>query len=117
VFDFEYPAGLLDGVPSHWYAIVGTGTGHVVRDYQGIANAPVGSPVAIVIMEPGGADQDAFVSRYDPQGRYISDSWYRTREDALEDAAAGYAIGPGDWHPVPDDAPDIEVFVFKNATY
>jgi hypothetical protein len=117
VLDFEYPTGLLDGLPSHWYAVVGTGAGRVVRDYQGMANAPVGSPVALLILEPGGGDQDAFVSRYDAQGRYVSDSWYRTREDALEDAAAGYAIGVGDWHSVPDETVDIEVFVFNNATY
>jgi hypothetical protein len=115
--DFLFPDGLLGGDPPYWYAAIGHGTGRVVRNYEGPASAPEGTATAIVVLEPGGTDVDAFLSRYDSRGRFVSDAWYPTREAALQDLAGEFAISLGTWHPVPPAVTDVEPFVFDNATF
>lgn len=117
MLEFEYPEGLLNAEPPFWYVVIGAGTGRVIRNPGGPAAAPQGSAPVLLVLEPGGSEADAFVSRYDSEGRFIADTWYASREEAVEEAATEFGNTLGEWRPVPENTEDVEAFVFADARY
>jgi hypothetical protein len=102
VLDFLLPAGLVESDPPYWFAIVSPKfaagpTGHGAE----VASPPDATPNArFLLLEPGGA-ADAFMSKYDQQGSFMGDTWYATREEALQDASEEFGPALGEWRPVP----------------
>jgi len=117
MLEFLLPDGVLSGKPPYWYAVIGEGAGRAIPEYDGSRRAASeGATALIVVLEPGG-DADAFLSAYDSTGGFIQDSWYRTREEALEAAAAEFGTALGTWQPVPAGTDDPELFALHNAEF
>ena len=117
MYEFLLPAGLLDGDPPYWYAVVGTGEGRAIRGYAGERRAASeGAATRVLVLEPGGGT-DCFVAHYDATGGYITDYGYPTRESALEDLATEFGDLIGTWKPVPLDVSDTEQYVLTRATF
>jgi hypothetical protein len=117
LYEFLLPAGLLDGNPPYWYAVVGAGTGPAIRDYKGVHGAPAeGAVPRVLVLEPG-AEWDCFVSRYDVTGGYITEHGYPTREQALEDLAAEFGDLLGSWKSVPEQIQDAEHYALTHAEF
>jgi hypothetical protein len=117
MLEFLLPDGVLSGEPPHCYAVIGGGAGRAIPQYDGSRRAaPEGATALIVVLEPGG-EADTFLSTYDSTGGFIQDSWYLTREEALEAAAAEFGTALGTWHPVPAGTDDPELFVLRNAEF
>src|SRR5687768_5512245 len=100
MFDFLLPEGILEERPPYWFAIVGSSQFAAPYDGKRRPAAPGAAP-RILILEPAGENEGgAFISAYDEVGAFIGDSWYPTREQALESASADHH-GLGEWRPVP----------------
>jgi hypothetical protein len=109
MLEFELPPGLLDGEPPSWYAVIRSDELHA-QEYDGTPRAaPEGAEPRILIMEPGD-ESDVFISSYDGQLRYLTDSWYPTREAAVADCETEFGDHLGPWTPIPEDEPDVEKY-------
>ena len=117
MLEFLLPEGVLNGEPPYWYAVIGAGAGRAVPGYDGSRHpAPDGAKALVLVLEPGGED-DAFLSAYDATGGFIEDTWYPSREEALESAASEFGAALGTWQPVPEGTDDPELFVLSNAEF
>lgn len=110
--EFLLPPGLIDGEPPSWYAVVRPMELRT-PSYDGIPrSAATGASPRILILEPGG-EHDVFVSEYAEDLGYITDSWFATREAALEDADDRFGDGLGPWLPIPAPEAHPETFVLR----
>lgn len=110
MLEFQLPAGLLDGDPPSWYAVVRAHELHTPT-YDGTPRAaPEGAEPRILIMEPGG-ENDVFVSHYAENLGYLTDAWFPTRESAVQDSEATFGDELGPWLPVPGRESHPERFV------
>jgi hypothetical protein len=113
MLEFSLPEGLLDGDPPYWFAVIDPGNFHP-PPYDGTRKGATGAEPRILVLEPGG-EMDAFVSQYAGNLGYITDSWYPTREAALEDAVSVFGELLGPWVPVPVGESDPEAFILRTA--
>ena len=117
MYEFLLPPGLLDAEPPYWFCVVGTGSGAAISDYNGQPKgAPANARTRVFVLEPGG-NEDCFLSRYDARGGYITQTWYRSRDEAVADTAEECGGALGIWRPVPEDALNAEDWVLRNARY
>jgi hypothetical protein len=79
-----------------------------VRHYQGLPPALTGGDdqrvelprARVVVLEE--SDQDgAYLHRYDEFGKYITDTWHETIDDAKDHASFEYGSALGVWSAVP----------------
>jgi hypothetical protein len=115
MYEFLLPIGLLAGEPPYWYAVVRPNE-FPPTPYTGQPRN--GSPEAetrVLILEPGGGI-DAFLSPYDASLAYQTDSWYPTREAAVEDVTEEFGDSLGAWTPVPEEEHDAELFVLRRVS-
>ena len=66
-------------------------------------------------MEPG-AESDVFVSTYDSTLAYITDTWYPTREQAIESYDEQFGADLSPWIPIPENASPEEYVLSKIAS-
>ena len=110
MLEFQLPAGLLDGNPPSWYAVVRAGELQPPA-YDGTPrSAPEGAEPRILIIEAGG-EHDTFVSYYAADLGYLTDAWFATREAAIQDAEVTFGEDLGPWLPVPHGESHPETFV------
>jgi hypothetical protein len=64
------------------------------------------------MIEPGG-ERDAFLAEYAEDFGYITDSWFATREAAIEDADRRFGDLLSDWAPIPETAASPESFALR----
>jgi hypothetical protein len=108
--EFLLPTGLIDGDPPSWFAVVRPAELRA-PSYNGIPRpAATGALPRILILEPGDK-HDAFVSEYAEDLGYITDGWFATREEAVEDADRRFGDSLGPWVPVSADQTHPESFV------
>jgi hypothetical protein len=108
--EFLFPTGLIHGNPPSWYAVVRP-TELRAPSYDGIPRpAATGALPRILILEPGD-ERDAFVSEYAEDLGYITDSWFATREEAVEDADRRFGDSLGPWMAVAAHETHPESFV------
>ena len=115
VLEFLLPPGLIDESPPYWFATIGAGS---IHPYDGRRHAaPEAATVRVLILEPAGEGEGgAFISRYDETGGFIGDSWFATRQAAVEDAAAEFDESLGRWQPVPAGEVDPETYALRCAS-
>jgi hypothetical protein len=110
MLEFLLPAGLVEGDPPYWFALVGSAPSERLTGHGASAGAATGQ--RSLLLEPGG-DTDAFLSEYDQRGSFLGDTWYGTREEALEDASQKFGPTLGEWRPVPaTDIGTAELYLF-----
>jgi hypothetical protein len=112
MLEFQLPAGLLEGDPPSWYAVVRAHELHTPA-YDGTPRAaPAGAEPRILIMEAGG-ERDVFVSHYAEDLGYLTDLWFATREAAVQDSEATFGEELGPWLPIPSGESHPESFVLQ----
>ena len=112
MLEFQSPAGLLDGKPPSWYAVIRPDD-LKPPEYDGTPRAAAdGAEPRILTMEAGGT-HDVFVSEYAETLGYITDSWFPTREAALDDSDDRFGEDLGQWLPVPENESHPESFVLR----
>ena len=112
MLDFLQPRGLLEGDPPSWYVVIRP---HELRapSYDGTPRgAPEGAEPRILLMEAGG-ESDVFVSQYAENLGYLTDTWYPTRESAVEDCQALFGGDLGPWQPIPESESNPESYVLR----
>ena len=112
MLEFLLPRGLLDGDPPSWYAVVRPDQLHA-PSYDGKPRCGAeGAEPRILIMEAGG-ESDVFVSQYAEDLGYLTDSWYPTREAAIQDCEAAFGDQLGTWQPIPEGESHPEGYVLR----
>ncbi len=115
MLEFLLPPGLIDAEPPYWFATI-RGAELPRQHYDGVPRPAVNleAEPRILVLEPGGA-ADVFVSHYAADLGYLTDTWYATREAALEDLAAIHGTDLDTWRPVPESESHPETYILRLA--
>ena len=115
MFEFHLPAGLLEGDPPAWYAVVRHHEFHPPH-YDGKPRAATdGAQPRILIMEPGG-ESDVFVSLYAEDFGDLTDLWFPSREEAVQGCEDTVGDELGAWQPIPHGESRPESFVLHRLS-
>ena len=116
MLEFLLPPGLLDAEPPYWYVVIRP---HSLprQAYDGVPRTDVDAEPRILVFEPAGegVEGGVFVARYAASLGYITDSWYATREEAIEHVVQEFGEDLGPWTAVPEGEADAELYVLRTV--